>query len=153
MAVLHSPENAESKERVKWEAQMSAFGPGLRPYEYRPYPMMMHLAGPPSGGMGAITIVDCVTVGSDMEAAVYHQRGFRPTPLEALDAYEAQQLEFAKLAAEQNHDVKHKLSAKAGAEVLAAQNAYPGHLPSVPETPIKKNRGRKPKAHAQEETH
>lgn len=137
MAVLHSPESNYSREIVKWEAQRSEHGVGLRPYIYREYPTMMYLAGPPSGGIGAITIVEEVEVGSENEAEPYRQRGFRAKPLEALDAYEAQQLEFARLAAEQNYDVKNRLSEKAGAEVIAAQQAHSGHLPSVPVTGIK----------------
>lgn len=134
--VMHSPSSAYAKERVKWEAHPSILGQGLRPYVKRDFPMMLHLAGPPEGGLGAITIIDTRTVGSAREADEWSGRGFRPTPQDALDFYEAQQLEFAKLAAEQNYDVKHKLSPAAGAEVEAAQQAVSGHLPAVPETPI-----------------
>lgn len=137
MGVLHSPESNYSKEVVKWEAQRSEHGHGLRPYVYRPYPTMMYLAGPPSGGLGAITVIDDVIVGSDTEAASYHQRGFREKPLEAIDAYEAQQLEFARLAANLDYQKKNTLSPAAAAEVTAAQEAHNGHLPGVPSTPIK----------------
>lgn len=137
MGVLHSPESNYSKEIVKWEAQRSEHGVGQRPYVYREYPSMMFLAGPPSGGLGAITIIEQVEVGGDNEAEHYRQRGFRQKPLDAIEAYEAQQLEFARLAAEQNYDVKNRLSEKAGEEVRAAQAATSGHLPSVPVTGIK----------------
>lgn len=133
----HNPREPYSQEMVKWEAQNSEYGPAQRPYVYREYPSMMFLAGPPSGGMGAITIIEQVEVGGDNEADHYRQRGFRQKPLDAIDAYEAQQLEFARLAAEQNYDVKNRLSEKAGEEVRAAQAATSGHLPSVPVTGIK----------------
>jgi hypothetical protein len=134
---LYSPESNYAKEIRKFEAQRSEFGIGERPYVFRPYPMMLHLAGQPPGGMGPIAILETQEVVSEREAAQYRQRGFRDTPLEAIEFYDAQQTEFMKLAAEQNYDVKNKLTPKAGAEVLAAQDAYPGHLPSVPVTPIK----------------
>lgn len=143
MGVLHSPESNYSKEIVKWEAQRSEHGVGQRPYVYREYPTMMYLAGPPDGGIGAITIAEQVEVGSDNEAEHYRQRGYRPQPLAAIEAYEAQQLEFARLAAEQNYEVKHKLSPRAGAEVMAAQEAVSGHLPSVPVTGIKSHASKK----------
>lgn len=137
MGILHSPDSNESKERVKWEAQYSPFGPGLRPYVKRPFPMMIHLAGPPPGGMGPVTIIEQMEVGSEQEMEFPYARGFRETPLDAILAYEAQQLEFAKLAANLEYQKKNQLSVKAAAEVEAAQDASPTHLPMVPETPVK----------------
>jgi hypothetical protein len=135
--ILHSPSTNEAKERVKFEAQYSAFGPGLRPYIKRQYPMMMHLAGPPEGGMGATAIIDQIVVDSEHESEFPYSRGFRDTPLDAILAYEAQQLEFAKLAANLEYQKKNQLSPRAAAEVEAAQDAHPTHLPMVPETPVK----------------
>lgn len=144
MSVIISQDTNHSKEMCKFEAQWTPYGPPGRPYVKREYPMMLHLAGEPKGKLGAITIVDTVIVESAREAEFHESRGFRDTPLEALEAYEAQQLEFAKLAAEQNYEVKNKLSPRAGAEVLAAQDAVAGHLPSVPVTPIRRGPGRPP---------
>lgn len=141
MSVIYAPDSAYAKEMVKHEAQYSPFGPGLRPYAYRDYPMTMHRAGRPAGGMGVDTIVETHDVSSDAEETKWHAEGFRRTPLEALDAFESQQLEIAKLAAERNYDVKNKLSEKAGAEVAMHEAAHGGHLASIPVTPIKK-RGR-----------
>lgn len=136
MAVLHSPESNYSKEIVKWEAQRSEHGVGQRPYVYREYPTRMYLAGPPSGGIGAITIVDEVEVGSENEAEPYRQRGFRAKPLDAIAAYDAQELEYSRLNANLNYQ-KTQMSPKAAAEITAAQDATSGHLPGVPVTPIK----------------
>ena len=145
MSVIYPPESEYAKESVKWEAQGSPMGPGLRPYQFRPYPMMMHKAGRPENGMGPHVIVDKMIVDSELgEEAARHQ-GFRPTPLDAIKALDEQNLEFAKLAAEINYEVKNKLSEKAGAEVTAAQAAHHGHMPVMPETPIKPKRGRKAK--------
>ena len=134
--VLHSPSTNESKERVKWEAQYTPFGPGLRPYIKRLFPMMIHRAGPPEGGMGAITIVEQMVVDSEREMEAPYSQGFREEPLDAILAYEAQQLEFAKLAANLEYQKKNTLSPRAAEEVTRAQDAHPTHLPSVPVTPI-----------------
>jgi hypothetical protein len=135
--LLHSPQSPESKERVKWEAQYSAFGPGLRPYVKREYPMMLHQAGRPESGMGPDTIIEQLIIDDEREYELYRSRGFRETPLEALEAFSAQQLEFAKLAANLEYQKKNQLSPRAAAEVEAAQDASPHHLPMVPETPIR----------------
>lgn len=144
MAILHSPETPFSKESVKWESQHTAMGPGLRPYEFRDYPMMLHKAGRPDNGLGADCIVDTRTVDSELEEAHARHEGFRRTPLEALKDYTASQLEFAKLAAEIEYDKKHKLSPNAVAEVEAAQDAHVGgHMPMVPESKPKRKYTRK----------
>jgi hypothetical protein len=66
-------------------------------------------------------------------------RGFHRGPTEAIAAIEAEQVEFAKLAAEREYDMKHRLSARAKAEVLAAEDAHgTEHLPAVPETNIRR---------------
>lgn len=136
MGVLHSPDSTFAKEMTKFEAQGSTLGPGLRPYLFRQFPMMMHLAGRLSQGGTGITetrVVDAEQYTS-MQAM-----GFRDTPLEALDAFEAQQLEFAKLAAERAYEVRHTLSQKAGAEVMAAEEAAGAkHLPTIAERPIRR---------------
>ena len=138
MPVLHSPDTAFSKESVKWEAQWTPMGPPLRPYQKRLYPMAMFLAGRPPGGLGPDTILETCEVGSEAEETFPRSRGFRPTPLEALAAFAAQQLEYATLAAERNYDVKKKLSRRAAAEVATAEARAVDHLPSVPETPVRR---------------
>ncbi len=59
----------------------------------------------------------------------------------AVEAYEKQQQEYAKLSAHRNYEDRN-LSAKAKAEAENAEdNAGDEHLPAVPVTPIKR-RGR-----------
>lgn len=148
MAILVDPDTAESKERVKWEAFPTRFGNGGRPYQFREYPKMVHKAGRPDNGLGAHIIVEQRTAASEKDEANWRSEGFRGNPLEAIEVFEAQRLEFAKLAAELNYEQKNKLSANASAEVEAARAVHSNpvslHMPSVPETPIKR-RGRKPK--------
>lgn len=143
MPVLYAPESPESQERTKFEAQYSPWGPPKKPYMFGPYPMMLHMAGPPSKlpgapvtAMGAITIVDTIVVQSEGEGNVYRERGFRNTPLEALDAYEQMIGQHAELAANLEYQKKNTLSEPAAAEVQRAQDAVSGHLPAVPVTPI-----------------
>lgn len=136
--ILHPTGSPESKERIKWEAQHSAYGPPGRPYVKRDYPMMLHLAGRPDCGMGPDAILEQEIVdapGSQEE--FLRARGFRETPADALAHFKAQQTEFAALAANLEYQKKNQLSPKAAAEVEAAQDAHPTHLPMVPETPIK----------------
>lgn len=144
MPVLYAPETEYAKEAVKWEAYPTQMGPGKRPFVHRDYPTWIYKAGRPENGLGPHCIVESQIANTPEEAARYHSAGFRMKPLEAIEAFEAQQLEFAKLAAEINYDVKKKLSPNAAAEVIAFQESHPGHQPTIPETPIKK-RGRKAK--------
>lgn len=137
MAILRDPDSREAKERVKFEAQYTAFGPGQRPYVKRDYPMLLHKAGRPSGGMGAAIIVEHQEVGSEQEADVYRSRGFRPTPLEALDVWDSQQKEAATLSAEMNWEARNRHSDRARAEIETAQAMTEDHLASMPVTPIK----------------
>lgn len=139
MPVRWAPESEYAKERVKWEAYPTELGPPGRPFTYRPYPMMLHLAGRRDG----LTpdIIDSQIATSDVEKANLLSRGFCESPADALTVFHAVELDHAKLAAERNYDVRNKLSPQAGAEVAAAEAAHDGHLPSVAPTPIRR-RGR-----------
>jgi len=133
--IVHGPESAYAKEMTKFEARDSVLGPGLRPYAYRDYPMMLHLAGVlPKGG---ITITEQEITNSDRERQRLEQRGFRATPLEAIAVLEGTQLSHSELSAEREWEKRHRLSARAVAEVEAHEEAAGSvHLPSIPETPI-----------------
>lgn len=115
---------------VKWEAQGSTMGPGMRPYVYRQFPMMMHHASNPT------TIDDQQVAMDENDERSLRSRGFRSTPLEALEAHNAQALEYAKLSAELEHEKHFKLSQAAAAEVTAAQNETSGHMPTMPIAPL-----------------
>ena len=137
MAVMHAPESAHSKEMAKWEAQYTQAGPPGRLYEYRPYPATLFKAGRLSHG--PLGIVDTVVVEDRDQAQRHRSRGYYAEPLEAIQAKEAEQVEFARLAAERNYDVKFKLSPQAAAEVAAAEDTHGSeHLPMIPETPIQR---------------
>ena len=142
MAIVATPETSEAKERVKWEAEHSMYGPPQRRYVYREYPLMMHKAGRPTDGKGGKDeIIETVIVDGENTATAKWHEGFRKDPKEALEAFAAESLEIAKLAANLDWQTKHGLSENAVAEVHTAQAAHAGHMPMMPITPIKK-RGR-----------
>jgi hypothetical protein len=133
VSVVHVPDSAWAKEATKWEAQGSTMGPGLRPYVKRDWPSWVYRAGQlPKGG---IDIVDSQAI-DEHQYDGFRANGYRLEPLEAIDAFKAQQLEFAKLAAERTWETKHRLSPHAVEEVQAAEEAAGAqHLPTMPETP------------------
>ena len=134
MAIVHVPESAWAKEAIKWEAEGSIMGPGLRPYVKRDWPSWVYKAGQLSAG--GLDIVDTRQI-EQHEYDRLHANGYRMTPLEALEALEAQQTEFAKLSAEREWDKAHgRLSPRAIAEVAQhEEDAGAQHLPTIPETP------------------
>ncbi len=133
MSVRYPPESEYAKEVVKWEAQYTDCGPGKRPYVKRDFPMTLHKAG----RRDAVTpdILEILQVGDEAAMTRARAQGFYPTPLEALDAFEALDLEIAKLAAER-HAIERRMSAQAQAEAAKADEADGSHVPSVPETPV-----------------
>ncbi len=139
MAIVHVPDSAWAKEATKWEAQGSTMGPGLRPYIKHDWPSWVYRAG--SLSAGGIAILDSQAI-DEHQYDGFRANGYRLTPLEAITAFEAQQVEFAKLAAEREYDKRHTLSPLAAAEVTAVEaDAGAQHLPTIPETPIRR-RGR-----------
>lgn len=141
MPVLHSPDSEYAKEMVKWEAQNSLLGAGLRPYLKRPYPSHVFKAGRVDG---QIEIIETQIVGSEQAASNAYSRGFHPDPDAAVAGLKADELEIAKLAANRAFG-EQRMSPQARAEVAALEAETSGHLPSVPETP-RKPRGRPKKA-------
>lgn len=136
--IIHSPESGYAKERVKFEAQNSEMGVGLKPYVYQEYPTMMYLGGIPHGEVGAPRVIAEEIAADENAANNMASRGWRKHPAKAIEAYNAQKLEEAKLAAEIEYEVAKRLSPAAIAEVRAAQDETDGHLPSIPETAIQR---------------
>ncbi len=121
----------------KHEALYTIYGPPGRPYVHRDYPMMMYRFLRAKDGTPVAE--GEVAPGVD-ERRNLESRGFVAGGQgKAWEAFEAQELEHAKLAAEINYDAKHKLSEQASAEVQTAQETFGAqHLPEVPRTPVKK---------------
>lgn len=140
MSVIYAPDSAYAKEMVKHEAQYSPFGPGLRPYQFRMYPMMMHKAGRPANGLGADEIVESKIVHDDDQEALAFGQGFRPTPLQALEVFTKDQFTIAELAANGAFHER-RMSPNAQAEAFAAREQAGVHIAEIPAKPIKR-RGR-----------
>lgn len=134
MGVQYPRDSEFAKEMVKHEAGYTDFGPPGRPYIRRDFPMTLHKAGRRDG----VTpdILETKQVENEKAAALAQHEGFYPTPLEALEAFHAQDLELAKLAAER-HENERRMSRLAQAEGRAADDAEGSHVASVPTTPIK----------------
>jgi len=131
--IVHAPDSAFAREMTKWEAKDGVLGPGLRPYIKREYPMMLHKAA--AMLQGGIEIVATAIVHTEDERAHQERVGFRPTPLEAIEALEAEQTNHAELAAERNFEVR-RMTPRAQLEVVRAEDAAGAvHLPTIPETP------------------
>jgi hypothetical protein len=136
------PENTDyAKEMRKHEAQFTRFGPPGRPYTYAEWPRRIYKAVRlETGGIG----YEGFTVENELEQANMQSRGYSLSQPLALEALEREQAEHGKLAAERNWEAKAgRLSEKAVSEMRSAEAEHGArHLPMVPETPIKKKRGR-----------
>lgn len=141
MPVEYGVESNYAKESRKWEAYPTRFGPPGRPYQYREYPKRLYKFAHESGR--GIVEVDAQDAGDADEERNLLSRGFNERERAYADA-RAEQTEHGKLAAERAWEIEHgRLSDKAAAEVRAAEADHGArHLPSVPETPIRR-RGRK----------
>ena len=150
MAVVHAPESAIGKELWKWDHTTTETHPldasihGMRPTTFQPYPAM----GYKVTERNPITYATAIA-GSPREQSSLEDQGFVFGGRQrAVDRYDAQQREFAKLAANRAYTDRH-MSEAAQAEAREADAATLEHLPVIPETPIKR-RGRKPKAAAEQ---
>lgn len=110
------------------------------------YPRMLYKAVKADGGptVDVLNGSGTLIVHSEREESSQCSRGWHRSQEEAIAAITAQDREFAKLAAERNFEVR-RMSEKARAEVEAHEDASGTHLPTIPDTPIKK-RGRPFKA-------
>lgn len=110
-------------------------------WPYQEYPRWVFKAKRADGG----PVVDVLNGGgmivhTEQEHHREKNRGWCDTQEEAIAAIRQEDREWAKLAAERNHEVR-RMSPKAQAEVAAVDEANSNHVPVIPETPIKK-RGR-----------
>lgn len=134
------PQNSPyAQEMRKHEAHHTQFGPPGRPYEYREFPKRVYRATRGEKGIEW----DGVTVNDEHEQRNMASRGYCATQADALTALDREHTEHGKLAAEREWEIQHgRVSPRAAAEVRAAEAEHGArHLPSVPETPVRR-RGR-----------
>lgn len=160
-----STESALGKELLKWE----------RPFDYRPeanpYPKMMYRArNRPDGKRSVHEVMDSLfaetgpdglrrvvagaaeqwsrgcqlTVKDDYEKTRAYEQGWRDTPQAALDALEARENIITTLTAER-HASDARMSELAQREATAADQSTLRQLPEIPEQPVRRKPGPKPK--------
>jgi len=151
--VHYTPESAMGQELSKWEIRdRNAHnlppaeygrpdGAGKYPYMYQEYPKMLYKADRTTGKPH---IVANRTVENEGQERIANGEGFVEGQDKAIALFLEHEQRDAVLAGNRAfHETK--MSEKAQAEATVAEvEAGVRHLPSVPETPIKK-RGRKPK--------
>lgn len=152
MAIPRAQEDSWTKEMAKWEMRpVMVNGTYVQPIPYADggrggapvteYPKMLYRAESADGGP---QIAGCKIVGDESEERMACGSGWSVTQEDAIARVHAQHLEFAKLAANRVHNEKW-MSDKAKKEASEADESTIEHLPSIPETPIKRRRGRQPK--------
>lgn len=161
---LYGVQSSMGKELAKWERS-----PDYRP-ENHPFPRMLyrakhrpdgrrscgevsdalfkdHTGRPIEGAAHAFTTQCQLTVATEAEMLRAFEDGWRKTPGEALEALKARDEARSDAAAERNY-ADRNMSARAKAEVEAAEASTPEQLPEIPEQPIKRRPGRPRKSEA-----
>jgi hypothetical protein len=85
-----------------------------------------------------IEILDQIVVDYEGQRTQREAAGYRTNAALAIEAYKAQQTEYAELAAEREYEKRHGMSERARGEVETHEDASGEHLPTIPETPIRK---------------
>ena len=136
MPIVANPDSAFSKEMAKWNAHYTEHGPPGKPFVFHEYPAMMYKAGRVEGKP---QIVDKHIAADEDAQRNLESRGFvAGGPGKAMEALESDELWQAKLAAERNYE-EARMGPKAQEQARAVNEAAGmRHVPSVPETPIKR---------------
>ena len=143
MSILYSPDSDYARERAKWECYPTVYSqtPGRNPSMFTEYPLMIYRAKrPPQGGKEPI--IEHVIVQDEQEERNMASRGFVRGPDHAVEALEASERELARAAAERAYSDQ-RMSDKAKAEAVAADESTIAHLGAIPETPIRKRQVRR----------
>ena len=148
--VILPPGSDEWVERSKWQRSYGLDGTrpipvsegGRGDYAYEPFPKAVYKAGRINGRPA---IVEKRLVGDRDEMDRARDEGFQDGQHAAMQAFEAQELEFAKLSANQNFHAQ-RMSEKAQAELETFNAGRATHQPNMPEQPIKRRPGRPKKA-------
>jgi hypothetical protein len=141
MPVVEIPGSPAALERLKFEYAEYRIGDdcGQRgPRVFEEFPKAMYRAGRDSKNQ--IDILGMEVAGDADEESKLFGKGLRHRQEDAIALAEANEREFAKLAANRAHNDR-KLSENAQAEARAYEESVTEHVAEVPETPIKR-RGR-----------
>lgn len=135
MAVVFSEDTEYAKEMRKHEATHTKFGAPGRPYQFREYPKRLYKCERGADGVKFIGF----TVNDSIDLRNMQSRGYYESQEDAQAAENKAHTEAGRLAAEREYAIQTRHSAPAIAEIRAAEEHYGArHLPSVPETPIRR---------------
>ena len=145
MAIHRAPEDAYVKEQAKWERQSVMINGtyieavpvsqgGRKDFPLTEYPKALYRAESADGGP---RISGYREVADEGQERLAKGQGWHESQEEALEAVTAQELEYARLAANRAHNDRW-MSQKARDEAAVVDEATMQHLPSIPETPILK---------------
>ena len=134
-ALLWTEASAYARERRKWEATHTQYGPGERPFEFKEYPLMVYKAVRPSSG-GPPRLEHEIAADANREA-YWLSRGYVRGPDKAVEALEAQERSIAELAANRAYNDK-RMSARAQEEAAKVDESTIQHLGEIPAQPIRK---------------
>ncbi|MDQ3170230.1 MAG: hypothetical protein M3Q55_08850 [Acidobacteriota bacterium] len=137
MGVAYTKDSAYAQEARKWEATHTEYGAPGRPFVFQEYPKRLYKA---KGG----DEFESIEVADANDERNYQSRGFRAGQDHALEALRAQQTSVAEAAANRAYHER-SMSEQARAEAQAYDDATPNHVPVIPETPIRRKPGPKPK--------
>jgi hypothetical protein len=137
--MLVAPETAFGIETWRWENEEGRSHPqnssirGMRPNGYRPYPAMMYKALQKNPWKFESQIA-----ASEVEQRNLESRGFVGGGQgAAAEAFDAQQLEIAKIAAARNYEDRN-MGERAKAESNAVEQASSAHVAAIPEKKFRK---------------
>lgn len=144
MSIQRSQEDGWTKEMAKWEQRDVLVGGtfvqaipfadgGRKDMPFAEFPKMIYRGESADGGP---RIAACKVVESEGAQLVAIGQGWSLSQEAALEAVSAQQLEFARLAANRAHNDRW-MSDKAKSEAQAVDEQTMQHLPVIPETPIR----------------
>lgn len=153
MGIQRAQEDSWTKEMQKWEMRpvlvngtyvepISVADGGRGGAPHQEYPKMLYRAESHDGGP---RISEQKIVVDEGHERLECSRGFFVTQGEALAGVAAQELEFAKLAANRAYTDRW-MSGKAKAEAQAIDETTMQHLPVIPVTPIARRKPGRPKA-------
>jgi len=146
MSLIITPESAYGQELAKWNVK--------RPFA--PFPRMLYMArkrpdgvmsigesddtlfGNRPGAAEAFTGTCQITVQTESEMNKYMELGWRPTPAEAIERYQAKEKYISDAAAHRAYEDRN-MSDAAKAEAAAVEAEHAEHVAEVPEV---RRRGR-----------
>lgn len=143
MPVITAPGTKYAEEVLKHEFDDFRIGGerGRRgPRVFKEFPKMLYKAG--RNDVGKVEILETHTVGDEDEQRNLQSRGFHVTQEAALEGFNAEARDLAKLAANRAYQER-TMSDTARAEAQAYELSQDDHVAEIPEAPKKRGRPKK----------